>query len=266
MFLITAPLSWLTANRPAQLLLDVAVKWKQFFQGIGSGTGVRSSGEKVVFKAMRQKPADHYCVFDVGANQGQFLALTRQHVGTENFSVHCFEPGGETFSILQHNHQPDDRVTLNNTGLSRASGEAVLHYDEAGSGLASLTKRELGHFNINFEQSESIKLSTVDEYCQAADVDVINLLKIDVEGHELDVLAGAERMFNERKIDVVTFEFGGCNIDTRTYFRDFWLFFDSRNYDVFRITPSGYLFRIAKYRERCEQFRTTNFVAIPRIR
>ena len=46
----------------------------------------------------------------------------------------------------------------------------------------------------------------------------IDLLKLDVEGHELYLLS-AKKFIS--KISVIQFEFGGCNIDTRTYFRDF---------------------------------------------
>ena len=60
---------------------------------------------------------------------------------------------------------------------------------------------------------------------------------------------------------MVTFEFGGCNIDTRTYFQDFWYFFREHGmHRVYRITPTGLLVPILGYREELEQFRTTNFL------
>jgi len=89
------------------------------------------------------------------------------------------------------------------------------------------------------------------------------LLKIDVEGHELDVLTGALEMLKNHRIRMVSFEFGGCNIDTRTFFQDYWKFFAQfHGFEFYRITPSGYLTRVWKYREIYEQFRTTNFLVI----
>jgi hypothetical protein len=85
---------------------------------------------------------------------------------------------------------------------------------------------------------------------------------MDIEGHELDALSGAKRMFDNKSIDIVAFEFGGCNIDTRTFFQDFWYFFSGINMRIYRVTPSGYLYRIDSYKEIQEQFRTTNFVAM----
>ena len=63
-------------------------------------------------------------------------------------------------------------------------------------------------------------------------------------------------------VDMVSFEFGGCNIDTRTFFKDFWYFFSEIEFSLFRITPSGYLFPLKSYQETYEQFRTMNFVAL----
>ena len=252
----------ISGNRAVQGAIEKKIQSLQELLGIGSGDGVLSSGEQAVFDILRHKFNPPYCIFDIGANQGQFLRLLLEHIAVDDFAVHCFEPGRETFKILVASLSDDRRIQLNNTGLGKEQGEAVLHFDSAGSGLASLTKRNLDHFGIDFNQSEKVKIDTIDHYCSENSIKHIHLLKIDVEGHELDVLAGAGRMFDEKAIDVVTFEFGGCNIDTRTFFRDFWHFFCKINMKIMRITPSGYFYPIESYREIYEQFRTTNFIAV----
>ncbi|HOC61467.1 MAG TPA: FkbM family methyltransferase [Smithellaceae bacterium] len=252
----------ISGNRAVQGAIEKKIQSLQELLGIGSGDGVLSSGEQAVFDILRHKFNPPYCIFDIGANQGQFLRLLLEHIAVDDFAVHCFEPGRETFKMLVASLKDDKRIQLNNTGLGKEQGEAVLHFDSAGSGLASLTKRNLDHFGIDFNQSEKVKIDTIDHYCSENSIKHIHLLKIDVEGHELDVLAGAGRMFDEKAIDVVTFEFGGCNIDTRTFFRDFWHFFCKINMKIMRITPSGYFYPIESYREIYEQFRTTNFIAV----
>lgn len=70
-------------------------------------------------------------------------------------------------------------------------------------------------------------------------------------------------MFRKRRIRMVSFEFGGGNIDSRTFFQDFWYFFrEIEPARLHRITPAGRLVPIPEYREVYEQFRTTNFVVI----
>ena len=69
-------------------------------------------------------------------------------------------------------------------------------------------------------------------------------------------------MLAERRINTISIEFGGCNIDSRTFFQDFWYFLHERGmWRIFRIAPAGYLVALPAYREAYEQFRTTNFVA-----
>jgi len=252
----------LSGNAFFQRLLERTVDKSQSLMGIGSGTDVESSGEKVVIGMLQKIYNPPYCIFDVGANTGQFLKLILENLVTEDFYIRCFEPGGETFRRLVENCEPDRRIILNNTGLGKEKGETVLYYDAPGSGLASLTKRRLSHFNIPFNQSETVKIDTVDNYCKNNDIERIHLLKIDVEGHELDVLSGAAKMIGNKSIDMISFEFGGCNIDTRSFFQDFYYFFNGFHMNMFRITPSGYLYPINSYKEIFEQFRTTNFLAI----
>ena len=88
----------------------------------------------------------------------------------------------------------------------------------------------------------------------------MDLLKLDVEGPETDVLSGGARMFANSAIGAVTFEFGGCDIDTRTFLQNFFYFFADHKMTIARITPSGYFRTLRSYREMDEQFRTANFI------
>jgi len=251
-----------SGNGLAQKLLEKNVKDLQFLMGVASGTAASSSGEQVIFEVLKQKSQPPYCIFDVGANVGQFLRLALENISTDTYTIHCFEPGHGTFKILSDSFIEDSRIILNNLAIGKESGEAVLFYDSIGSGLASLTKRKLDHLGIDFDESETVHVSTIDNYCSENGIEHIHLLKIDIEGHELDAFAGAKQMFENKSIDIVTFEFGGCNIDTRSFFRDFWHFFSKISMKLFRITPTGFLFPIKTYDEVYEQFRTTNFIAL----
>ena len=245
-----------------QSFLEKFVILFQFLMGIGSGTGVKGSGEKAVFDLMKKTDNPPYIIFDVGSNKGQFLQLIKENTVDLKTDIHCFEPGHTTFQILEQIEIDGKSIHLNNVGLSSKKGESVLYYDSEGSGLASQTKRKLDHFGIYFGKEEKISVETLDNYCQQHAIDHIHLLKMDIEGHELDALQGAKRMFEDNAIDMVTFEFGGCNIDTRTFFQDFWYFFLQYQFKLFRITPSGYLSPLESYHEHYEQFRTTNYLAV----
>jgi FkbM family methyltransferase len=234
--------------------------------GIGSGSSVDLSGETILVNKLKEVYANSghsLCVFDVGSNKGQFLKMILEGLQDIPFSVHAFEPSRHTFVSLSENIKSNLNIQLNNFGLGKERGEFELFYNEIGSGLASLSKRRLEHFGIDFKYSEKVRIDTLDNYCGNQKVRNIDLLKLDVEGHELDALQGGIQMFQGKRIRMVTFEFGGCNIDTRTYFQDFWYFFKKIGMgSILRIAPSGYMEPLLQYKEEYEQFRTTNFLVL----
>ncbi|WP_334093008.1 FkbM family methyltransferase [Helicobacter typhlonius] len=179
--------------------------------------------------------------------------------------MHCFEPSTFTFAKLNETaklcNAPHIHITLNNCALSNTQGNATLYYDTQGSGLASLSKRRLEHFQIDFKESEEIQTMRLSSYCKEREITHIHLLKLDVEGYELNVLESAKTLFEAKAIDMVCFEFGGCNIDTRSFFQDFWYFFKAYNFSLYRILPNSTFLHIKSYKEIYEQFTTTNYLA-----
>jgi len=255
----------LSSNALLQRLLEHNVTLSQYLMGIGSGGTPDTSGEKVLIDKLRQEPStgSPLCIFDIGANKGQFLKFIEHGLQDVSIHIHAFEPSQYAYKILCDCAKVYSNVTLNNLGLGKQPGKFELFYNEAGSGLASLTKRRLEHFGVDFKYSEIVDIDTLDNYCHRKSIQKIDLLKIDVEGHELDVLLGGKQMFNNRKIRMVSFEFGGCNIDSRTYLQDFYYFFRANGMNrMYRITPSGYLYQIRNYQEIIEQFQTTNFLVL----
>lgn len=246
----------------AQRLLAKIAFVANYLMGIGAGAQASSSGEVGILRKLQRNNDASLVIFDVGANKGQFLRLALQETKSELTEIHCFEPSKVAFEALNAAYGAYGNVRLNNTALAAERGHVVLYFDQPGSGLASLTKRRLEHFGISHVGQETVAVGTLDSYCVANGIEKIDLLKIDVEGHELDVLRGAKAMFERSAIAAVTFEFGGCNIDTRIFFQDYWYFFKAVGMPIYRITPTGRTIELREYAEANEQFATTNFVAL----
>lgn len=95
-----------------------------------------------------------------------------------------------------------------NKGLESKNENRTLFSNEKGSSFASLSKRNLDHFKIDFDLEENVEIVTLDTYIgQFESLLKPNVLKIDVEGHELDVLLGSTEALNS--IEVIQFEMGG---------------------------------------------------------
>lgn len=174
--------------------------------------------------------------------------------------IHIFEPSKTNIFILKDKFKDKNKIVVNDCGLSNINTNTILFSNVKGSGLASTTKRRLDHFGIDFSIEENIKLIRFDEYWEKnINSEIIDLFKIDVEGHELEVLEGVGEKI--KNIRVIQFEFGGCNIDTKIFFQDYWYFFKKYNFDIFRITPFGN-FEVKKYKESDERFQTTNYFCV----
>lgn len=173
-------------------------------------------------------------VLDVGANIGnwsnEFNSLVR---GSINYA---FEPSKETFLSLAETTKNSSNIHVYNIGVGKENDIHELHYDEAKSGMVSLSKRNLKHFGITFNQSEKVKIVRLDSFLAEVSLRP-DFLKIDVEGHELSVLEGLGDYINDLKL--TQFEFGGTDIDSRIFFQDFWNFFEVKQFDLFRLTPRG---------------------------
>lgn len=207
---------------------------------------------------------DVFTIFDCGANKGQY-ALNVNKIfslngnGEKQVRIYSFEPSTKTFRQLKENTEIYQNIHIFNFGLSDEEGDQSLYYEEEGSGLASLYKRQLDYINIDFNKSESVTLKTLDGFYKENQCDcIIDLLKIDVEGNELKVLNGAQQLLSKNKIENIQIEFGGCNIDSRTYFRDFWNLLHDR-FKVYRILKDG-IFEIKQYDERLEVFSCSNYL------
>lgn len=220
-------------------------------------SNIEANGE---LRFMQQYLGDCRMVFDVGANIGTW-AWRALNINPQ-IDLHCFEPGRQTYRHLLANNFPPN-VHCNNIGLSSSCGEQELYVFERNSALNSLYRRtglEDGWKLETQKQSETIKLSTLDTYCKLHDVKLIDLLKVDVEGHELEVFKGGTGLFQQQAIRMVQFEYGGCNIDSRVLLKDLFNFLQPSGYRLYKILPHG-LQPVARYDTRLENFQYQNWLA-----
>lgn len=195
-------------------------------------------------------------VFDVGANVGNWasFALSVQ----PSLSMHLFEPSFTTYERCSQRTWPPG-VRLNHLGLGERKEILQLNIINPASGMNSLYQRR-GVEGAEASAKESIHVTTLDEYCEDHGVDHIHFMKVDVEGHELAVFRGAMRMLKDRRIDMIQFEYGGCNLDARVYLLDIWGILAQNGFQIAKIFPDGPR-PISAYSQALENFRYSNYIA-----
>ena len=200
-------------------------------------------------------------VFDAGAFEGHWAEEALSIKNT--LALHCFEPCAETFAKLQERlaaHANSD-VSLNNIGLSDKPGTAEFHPFSNVRQASSLYIRDGSPAALGEQsQPETVHLTTLGDYCRENAVTQIDLLKVDVEGHELAVLHGGETLFAENRIQRVQFEYSSANIHSRVFFKDLFGHLTGHGYHVFKVFPK-HLRRIEEYKQDLDNFQYANYVA-----
>lgn len=201
-------------------------------------------------------------VFDVGANEGHWTADVLAMCPEAR--IHAFEPQ-QRLAAKVAAAQP--AVKVNHMGLGDVVGTLELADYAAGGGSshASLLKGVIDGIHHGEVKYTSVPVGTVDNYCAEHGIDHIDFLKIDVEGFENKVLAGAQRMLSERKIGVIQFEFNEMNVVGRTFLNDFFVRL-SDSHELHRLLPHGLLRLKRGSHWLNEQFVFQNVIALPRAR
>ena len=197
-------------------------------------------------------------ILDIGAHEGEYTDELLKIF--QNSKYFLFEPSNRNYILLKNKFKRKKNVKIFNFALSNKNGKGILSMPVEGSLCASLTKRNWDHVGINFNKNENVKIkkfkNIYDIYLKNSTID---FCKIDVEGHELNVLLGFENYINKCKI--IQFELGDAHVDSRFYFKDFWNFFKNKKFTIYRITASGPK-KLINYSEIDEYFRITNFIAV----
>jgi FkbM family methyltransferase len=142
-------------------------------------------------------------IFDVGANIGQ---SSKQYIAWyPNARIYSFEPVSSVYNKLQNNMRKYDNILTFQLAFSSAKGQANISCDSLSSECNSLVANNISKFKAN---SEIVNLDTIDEFCNRENIVKIDFLKVDTEGHDLEVLKGAEKMLSKQMINMVQVEAG----------------------------------------------------------
>jgi FkbM family methyltransferase len=148
-------------------------------------------------------------IFDVGAYTGQTVSGYLSSFPEAN--IFAFEPTPISYAQLKQKFDGNKQVRCINFAISDSAGVIPFHLNEFSPTNSTLStdasaNEYWGNELLSTVETVSVQSESLDKVCQNEDIDHIDILKLDVQGAELKVLKGAERMLNERRISIIYLE------------------------------------------------------------
>lgn len=129
-------------------------------------------------------------VFDIGANAGYYSIFLAKNF--KKAKICAFEPIPKTFEALKKNISLNKLKNIKafNFGFDSKEGEVPFYYYKAGSGNASEKILNKAEKNI----AVRCKVMKIDDFVKKQNIKKIDFIKCDVEGAELNVFKGGEKV------------------------------------------------------------------------
>jgi FkbM family methyltransferase len=170
---------------------------KRYFKHSNSITwnNFKEKNEEVELLLLNNFLKNNAVFFDVGANNGTYINYASKFTD----KIYAFEPNPELFLRLK---KLFSKVNLFNLALSNKSGNAQFKIPIINQ--KSLASR--GTLNVDFKEDNEenqtifdVKLNTLDKFVAKQKIAKIDVIKIDVEGHELEVIEGGKNTLTALK-------------------------------------------------------------------
>jgi len=185
-------------------------------------------------------------IFDVGANRGQFIKALMHNISQQDFKYYGFEPIKEAFVMLDKiTGKTFSRAKIYNIALG-SSSELLNYYisnNEFSSSLLPPTEDAvLSNSEVGTRKITQVCVEPVSKIIEENKIDNNSniLLKLDVQGYELEVLKGFGKHLGKVKVAIIE-----CslikNYSNRPIIGDIIQFMSDNSFCVSGIFPGYYL-------------------------
>lgn len=181
-------------------------------------------------------------VIDVGANDGAYAEalLDRGFKG----EILSFEPIYSVYQVLRRKSRRHSLWSVYNYALGPSECSATINIAENGGASSSILDIARPHVDADpssrYIREELINVRTLDQMLSkhySADVPEF-VLKLDVQGYELEVLKGAEEVFDSGLIRGIQVELSFCELyHGGACWRDILRYLDKRGFDLVFLEP-----------------------------
>lgn len=170
---------------------------------------------------------------DVGSNIGLMSLSASKFVG-DNGRVYSFEPEPEIFAIFKKNIEMNkiSNISSYNIGLGRNRKKAIIYSNlDRNRGSASLIKP-----NQKNSKGREVLVEALDEFAITNKIANIRMIKIDVEGWELEVLKGANNLLKSPNAPIICIEYSNLHPTQNGHVLDIYNYILTiNNYKIYKL-------------------------------
>jgi FkbM family methyltransferase len=150
--------------------------------------------EPSTVSVLRKVLHDGATFIDVGANVGLFSMLASRWVGPRG-TVLALEPSRRECARLRHHldHNSLDNVRVLQVAAGKERGSAVLHVADTGHAGQNTLEPQFVYPGVHEAYTELVSVVDIDDVVREQGLDRVHVIKVDVEGGEHNVLAGARQ-------------------------------------------------------------------------
>ena len=144
------------------------------------------------------------CFIDLGANEGYFSIIASNCVGAAG-RVYCIEPQARLWPVIVQNASANSlsNICIIPYGVSNLTGWAdITLYPSLNTGASSL----VSSYRSKIYPKQRIRLVQLDELIEQYEITEVKLMKIDIEGYEINALKSALKSLRDKTIKNIIVE------------------------------------------------------------
>jgi FkbM family methyltransferase len=182
-------------------------------------TGIYVAEDETPALALRLCGTAEPFIVDGGAHKGAFVEAIREIAPQARFL--CFEPDPALATALREKFGGDGQVQVVQAALGSDCGTATLNINRsrACNSLSSTDGRAtgvLGDLMTTLDRVE-VDVSSLDEAVRRVGATTCDIVKLDLQGHDLEALMGAGHVLSTANVVIVEVWFAPVYRDTATY-------------------------------------------------
>ncbi len=185
-------------------------------------------------------------ILDVGSHRGE--TINKILLLNKNSILYCFEPSKSNYKFIKNKYKKMDNIHIFNIGLGNKK-QIAKFYENKASPISSFKKLDLknqiesswGIKNIKYSKVYNSSINTIDSWLKEKSIKKIDILKIDVQGSELDVIKGSKETLNKGIIKYILLEIIFVRVyENQPKLSEIYSILGSYNYKLNAIVDSSY--------------------------